>query len=87
MNHERFKRYPKYAKEEMAQDGVVKCIKNLKNYQPSKGKLFSYFTQCCWSANMDYLNKYYKEMNIRRQLLLDTLETIECDPNIQETNS
>lgn len=42
--HERFKRYPTYAKEEMAQDGVVKCMKNLKNYDPSKGKLFSYFT-------------------------------------------
>ena len=44
LNHERFKRYPKYAKEEMAQDGAIKCLKNLKNYNPSKGKIFSYFT-------------------------------------------
>lgn len=36
---------------------------------------------------MDYLNRYYKEMNVRRQLLLDTLENIECDPNLQETNA
>ena len=86
MNHRNFVRYPYDMKDEMAQEGYIKCHKNLKNYDPTKGKLFSYFTHCCWSANMDYLNKYYRQMNVRRQLILDTLDGLECDPNIQESN-
>ena len=63
----------------MKQDGVVKCVHNLKNYKPEKGKLFSYFTRCCWTAYVDHLVKYYKEMNNRRELLLRELKSL--DPN------
>lgn len=61
-------------KDEMAQEGYIKCHKNLKNYKPDKGKIFTYLTYCCWSAFVSYLDKHYKQMNLKRQLLLDALE-------------
>ena len=77
LEHPRFMRYPLHEKEEMKQDGVVKCVKNLKNYDPLKGNIFSYFTRCCWTAYVDHLAKYYKDMNNKRELLLRELNNLD----------
>ena len=55
----------------------MKCIKNLKNFKPEKGKLFSYFTTCCWTAFVVYLSSHYKYMNKKRQLVVDALSSID----------
>ena len=77
LEHQRFVRYPQHMKEDMRQEAVLKCIKNLKNFKPEKGKLFSYFTTCCWTAFVVYLSIHYKEMNQKRQLVVDALNSID----------
>lgn len=77
LEHPRFVRYKQHDKDDMRQEAVVKCMKNLKNFNPDKGKLFSYLTYCCWTAYVVYLAKYYKELNQRRELILDALNNID----------
>jgi DNA-directed RNA polymerase specialized sigma24 family protein len=55
-----FVRYPQDVKDELAQEGCLKCIKSLKNIDPKKGSVFAYLTMTCWSAFMNYLVRYYK---------------------------
>lgn len=67
--------YSQEVKDEMVQEGCLKIIKNLKNMKEEKRSgFFSYFTTCVWSSCMSYLRKHYKQMNNRRQFLLDVLE-------------
>ena len=85
LTHNRFNRYPQYAKDEMRQEAYLKCHRNLKNYNPDKVTLFSYFTRCCWTAFVTYLAKYYKDMNESRQLLMDALSDLEANPDIHSS--
>lgn len=82
LTHKRFSRYPQQDKDDMKQDAILKCIKNLKNIDTAKGSIFSYLTRVCWTAFIVYLGKYYKNLNERRQLLSDALGTIEGMENI-----
>lgn len=66
-------------KDDMVSDGVMKIITNLKNFKPEKGTLFSYMTRCVFTSSIDYLAKHYKDMNRKRQLLLDALEKAETN--------
>lgn len=77
LEHKRFVRYPYHEKEDMKQEGVLKCMKNLKNYDPTKGKIFSYFTRCCWTAYVVYLAQYYKDLNDKMGLLLEAVQQID----------
>ena len=79
MESRQFNRYRQHMKEDMVSDGVSKIIVNLKNFKPEKGTLFSYMTRCVFTACIDYLAKHYKDMNRRRQLLLDALEKAETN--------
>ena len=77
LEHQRFVRYKQQDKDDMKQEAVIKMAKNLKNFKPEKGKLFSYFTYCCWTAYVVYLGKYYKEMNKKREQILEALNNID----------
>lgn len=70
-----FAGYPEDMKQDMVQDGVVKIMKNLKNFKPDKGSIFSYWTRCVYTAAYVYLSAHYKRVNEGRQMLLDALET------------
>jgi len=61
----------------MKQEAVIKCLRNIKNFNPEKGKLFSYLTYCCWTAFVVYLANYYKEQNRKREQILDALNSID----------
>lgn len=80
-----FHGYPKYAKDEMLQEGALKCLKNLKNFKPEKGSIFSYLTLCCHTAFITYLGKYYHELNQKRELLLEALEKQQTQGGITQT--
>lgn len=58
----------------MRQEACLKCIKNLKNLDPTKGDVFAYLTQICWSAYITFLSKYYRRMNREREMMLEGLE-------------
>lgn len=77
LEHPRFVRYPQHMKDDMRQDAVLKCVRNLKNFNSDKGKLFSYFTTCCWTAFVVYLSKHYKEVNHKRKLVVDALNSLD----------
>lgn len=79
MESRQFNRYRQNMKEDMVSDGVMKIMTNLKNFKPEKGSLFSYMTRCVFTASIDYLAKHYKDMNRKRQLLLDALEKAETN--------
>ncbi len=86
LRHKRFVRYPQQDKDDMRQNAIVKCFKNLKNIDTKKGTVFSYITRTCWTAYIDYLVRYYKYVNNRRQLVLDTIWKVENEqtfPNIK----
>ena len=53
---------------DMASAAMIKCLRNLDNYQPAKGSPFSYFTlatECCCK---DFLSKHYRQRNLVRGL-------------------
>jgi len=77
LEHTRFSRYPKQEKDDMRQEGVLKCVKNLKNFNPEKGTIFNYFTRCCWTAYIVHLTEYYKDLNEKRELILAALNNMD----------
>ena len=79
MESRQFNRYRQHMKDDMVSDGVAKIITNLKNFNPEKGSIFSYWTRCVFTSSIDYLAKHYREMNKKRQLLLDALEKAETN--------
>lgn len=75
--HHRFVGYNQYIKDEMMSDAYIKCVVNLKNIKEKyKNSLFSYFTNTCWCAFITYLQKHYKYVNLKRQLILDALQSM-----------
>ena len=85
LNHPSFNRYPQDMKDEMQQEGVLKQVRNLKNLDPSKGSLFAYLTQCCWTAFIVYLGHHYRQVNIKREVLTKALRSAEDRQDIQTT--
>lgn len=72
--------YPYQMKQDMIQEGVIKIMKNLKNMKEEyHGSFFSYWTRCVWTSSIVYLREHYKEVNMRRQMILDKLEELKCD--------
>ena len=75
MTSHHFNGYPQYMKDEMVQEGVIKIIKNLHNMKEEyKSSFFSYWTRCVCTSSIVYLKKHYKDVNKRKQLMLDCLE-------------
>lgn len=61
----------------MISDAYLKVVRNLKNVKEQyKDSLFSYFTNTCWCAFVTYLQKHYKYVNLKRQLILDALQNM-----------
>ena len=85
LTHPNFNRYPQDMKDEMKQDAVLKQMKNLKNLDPSKGSLFAYLTQCCWTAFVVYLADHYKQVNLKRDMLMTALHEAEDRNDIQQS--
>lgn len=75
-SHKQFVGYPQYMKDDMVSDGVMKCIKNLKNIKGEFNgrQIFNYLTRACFTAIYDYLSDHYKEVNLKRELLLASIE-------------
>lgn len=67
----------------MRQDAIIKCIKNLKNIDTSKGSIFSYLTRVCWTAYIVYLAKYYKDLNAKKQMLVDAIGNVENERGLE----
>lgn len=73
----RFVGYPKEMHEDMCSAALEKCLKNVKNWDPSKGGCFHYFTRCCELSFFDSLKSHYKQVNIRREATLRAAAELE----------
>ena len=67
--------YPVSTREDMAQEAILKMIRNLKNYKSERGTLFSYLSRICFCSNATYLKKHYRRRNAERLLSLSANET------------
>ena len=83
LRHKKFVRYSQDDKDDMRQDAIIKCIKNLKNIDTSKGSVFSYLTRVCWTAYIVYLAKYYKDLNAKKQMLVDAIVDVENERGLE----
>lgn len=86
--HHKFARYNEHMKNEMISDAYLKCVVNLKNVKEQfKNSLFSYFTNTCWCAFMDYLAKHYKNQNLKKKLLLEAIQDVQNECSTEARSS
>ena len=72
--------YPSHVQSDIVSDGVFKALKNLKNYDESKGcSLFSYLSRVVFTAGASYLAKHYRHLNRRKELLIKALRMVETE--------
>ena len=78
----RYRNYSKDMQDDLVSAALVKCIKNIHNFKPERADTcFNYYTRCTEHAFWEVLSKYYKQMNIQRELTLDYANQIEdIDP-------
>ena len=67
----------------MREEAIIKCFKNLKNIDTSKGSVFSYLTRVCWTAYVVYLGNYYKDLNRKKELLVEAIGQIENERGLE----
>lgn len=69
--HYRFNKYPEDVKDEMKSYAIWKFVKYWQSYNPKKGygTCFNYSTMIIWNAFLTVITKYYKRMDMNRELL------------------
>lgn len=77
-NHSAFRNYSYDLKQEMISYGCFKIVQGLKNYNFKFNNVFAYITQAAWNANINVCIKYYKQLNLRRELIKNKLSQLEC---------
>lgn len=74
----RYRRYPKDLQEDMISAALVKSIKNIHNFKEQYADCcFNYWTRLTEHAFWEVLKKYYKHVNLQRELILNYAEHIE----------
>lgn len=81
-NHSNFSRYSNELKDEMVSYAIYKSIKGLKHYNFKFENPFGYFTQACWNSFIIVCGKYYKHLNIKRELIKSSISQMESDNDI-----
>ena len=72
-----FCRYSSADKEDMISEGLIKCIKNIKNFSPEKADgVFAYYTRACWCAFIQVLKSKYRHANLIRELRDEQTESL-----------
>ena len=74
----RYRWYSKQMHEDLVSAALIKCIKNIHNFKPEKGgSCFNYYTRCTEHAFWEVLIRYYKQLNLQRELTLKYADEIE----------
>lgn len=64
LKHKNFNRYPQEVKEEMRSFSIAKIVKSeMRRFDPSKAKAFSYLTRAIFLNYLTVIGKYYKRLN------------------------
>lgn len=73
----KYRGYAKDLQQDMVSAALIKCLKNVKNWDPSKGaSSFNYFTRCCEHAFWDFLKVHYRQLNIKREATLRAADEV-----------
>lgn len=72
-----FKNYPEQLKEDMISHACYKMIKYINSYNFEYKNPFSYFTQICYNAFLGPINQYYKDKNMKRDMIINTISEIQ----------
>lgn len=76
-NHSNFIRYPNDIKNEMISYACFKVIQGLPNYNFAFKNPFAYITQACYNAFLSVCGKYYRQLNIKREIFRKMVDQIE----------
>lgn len=68
-NHSSFRNYNADLKQEMISYACFKIIQGLKNYNFNFENPFAYLTQAAWNAFVSVCAKYYKQLNLKKDLI------------------
>jgi len=60
--------YDRATREDMASAALIKCLKNIKNFSPDKGRSFSYMSLVIQTSCSDFLARYYKNCNMIQEV-------------------
>ena len=87
LNRSEFRNYSKQLKEDAKGFFFVKAIKGLKNYNFEFNNPFAYFSTCAWNAYISVITKYYKQQNIRKEVMQQLLSELETYSGIDPRSS
>ena len=84
--HSNFRQYSFGLKEDFVGAALVRMVKGVAKFNPEKSNNpFAYFTQICWNSFIYSCKEYYKQINIKKDILENYLitaqSTKEIDPN------
>jgi hypothetical protein len=85
-NHSNFIHYPWHLKETMIEYAVSKTIVGLPNYNFKFKNPFAYITQSCYNSFLIEIRKYYKQNNIKRELVKQKLTQLESMKEFRNKN-
>lgn len=70
-----FSMYTQDWKEEMIQEGIEACVRNLKNFDENRYKnVFIYFSMACWCAFVQQMKKEKKNNVIKYAYFIDNVQ-------------
>ena len=86
LNHSSFRNYDKELKDDMLMFGIEKVIKGLNNYNFKFNNPFAWITQAFWNAYLSVLNRHYKQINIRKDLMIKLSQELETFSGINPSS-
>lgn len=87
LNHTNFVKYSKELKEDMRSYGIYKIIRGLKNYNFKFNNPFAWVTQAFYNSYLSVLNKHYKHINTKKDILKKFISELEMINGISPNNS
>jgi DNA-directed RNA polymerase specialized sigma24 family protein len=76
--------YPHEMKNDLISEAVLRMISQIHKFDITRDKPnpFAYFSQICFHKYIMEAKKYYKQINIQRDLCEHYIEEIECNANM-----
>lgn len=87
LNRSEFRNYSKELKEDMLGMFELKLIRGLKNYNFKFNNPFAFFTTAAWNAFLTVISKYYKQQNIKKDLMTKLAQELQTYTGINPASS
>lgn len=76
--HWSFRHYSKELKEDMIGAACLKMIKHIDAYNFEYKNPFAYFTQICFNAFMGPITQYYKQKNLKKDIVINMVSDLQA---------